>query len=63
MFYYIVCYNVEHARKCVHEVSWAEGVPAPRGMRLEVRGLGGKLSYAFNDLQSAKTKVVFKHKR
>jgi hypothetical protein len=29
------------ARKCVREDRVAEGVPAPRGKRFEVRGLGG----------------------
>jgi hypothetical protein len=52
------------ARKCVCEDHVAEGVPAPRGKSLEIRGLGGKLSYEilFNDLRSGKTKV-FKYKR
>jgi hypothetical protein len=41
----------------------AEGVPAPRGKRLEVRGFGGKLSYEFycSGFRSSKTKV-FKYK-
>jgi hypothetical protein len=43
----------------------AEGVPAPRGKSLEIRGFGGKLSYEilFNcsPFRSSKTKV-FKYK-
>jgi hypothetical protein len=33
------------ARKCVCEDRVAEGVLAPRGKSLEIRGFGGKLSY------------------
>jgi hypothetical protein len=29
------------ARKCVREDRVAEGVPAPRGKSLEIKGLGG----------------------
>jgi hypothetical protein len=48
------------ARKCVREDHVAEGVPAPRGKSLEIRGFGGKLSYEIL-FQSSKTKV-FKYK-
>jgi hypothetical protein len=37
--------RVVRARKCVREDRVAEGVPAPRGKSLEIRGFGGKLSY------------------
>jgi hypothetical protein len=33
--------NGVHTRKCVHDDRVAEGVPAPRGKSLEIRGLGG----------------------
>jgi hypothetical protein len=44
----------------VREDHVAEGVPAPRGKSLEIRGFGGKLSYEIL-FQSSKTKV-FKYK-
>jgi hypothetical protein len=49
------------ARKCVREDRVAEGVPAPRGKRFEVRGLGGN-SPMYSMVFRGGNKEAFKYK-